>query len=196
MTKKCCNINEVIKEFYNYLKAYITGKVNSTVIAEDLVQEVMFKLVEAHHKNTEVKNIKAWLFQISRNTIYDYFKQHQLELSLVNDFSIANLKDDKEFQLNEFDYIVPMIDLLPASYAVPLKLSDIDGLSQKEIAEQLTLGLSATKMRIQRARVKLQELFVECCHITYDAQGNFSSCIIKDSCTPLQQVKQDISSSL
>ena len=196
MTKKCCNINEVIKEFYNYLKAYITGKVNNTVIAEDLVQEVMFKLVEAHHKNTEVKNIKAWLFQISRNTIYDYFKQHQLELSLVNDFSIANLKDDKEFQLNEFDYIVPMIDLLPASYAVPLKLSDIDGLSQKEIAEQLALGLSATKMRIQRARVKLQELFVECCHITYDAQGNFSSCIIKDSCTPLQQVKQDISNTL
>lgn len=50
MKKECCNINEVVQEFYNYLKSYIMGKVKNMTIAEDVVQEVMIKLVETHQK--------------------------------------------------------------------------------------------------------------------------------------------------
>lgn len=86
------------------------------------------------------------------------------------------------------DYIIPMIKLLPKEYAIPLMLSDIDKIPQKEIAKQLNLELSATKMRIQRARKKLRDLFVECCHLEYDKQGNFIGCVIKHSCKPLQNI--------
>ena len=57
MKKECCNINEIVQEFYNYLKSYISSKVNNKTIAEDIVQEVMMKLIESHQNKKEIKNM-------------------------------------------------------------------------------------------------------------------------------------------
>jgi RNA polymerase sigma-70 factor (ECF subfamily) len=45
-------------------------------------------------------------------------------------------------------------------------------LSQKEYAANLNLGYSAVKSRSQRAKEKLKNLFVQCCHIRTDGYGN------------------------
>jgi RNA polymerase sigma-70 factor (ECF subfamily) len=192
MKKECCNINEVVQEFYNYLKSYILGKVKDKTLAEDIVQEVMMKLVLSHQNKKEIKNIKAWLFQVSRNTIYDYYKKHNLEYNLDKDWNIKDESSSKLYKILASDYIIPMIELLPKEYAKPLMLSDIDKIPQKDIAKQLNLELSATKMRIQRARIKLRALFVDCCHIEFDKQGNFIGCAIKEYCEPLQSISKKL----
>ncbi|WP_170864303.1 hypothetical protein [Fodinibius roseus] len=40
-------------------------------------------------------------------------------------------------------------------------------------------------IRIHRARKKLRGLFTTCCHIRFDANGEFAGCTIKDHCGPL-----------
>jgi RNA polymerase sigma-70 factor (ECF subfamily) len=190
MKKECCNINEVVKEFYNYLKSYIFGKVKDKTLADDIVQEVMVKLIETHQKSKDIENIKAWLFQVSRHTIYDYYKKHNLDFNIENDWNIEDESGSEISKIMVSDYVIPMIKMLPKDYAVPLMLSDIDKIPQKDIAKQLNLELSATKMRIQRARTKLRALFVECCHLEYDRQGNFTGCTIKDSCEPLHNISK------
>jgi len=196
MKKECCNINEVVQEFYNYLFAYVLGKVKDRTLTEDIVQEVMLKLLESHQKQNEIKNIKAWLFQVSRNTMYDYFKKNQLQYNLEDQWNLEE-EDSLEFsKILVSDYVIPMIELLPPKYAIPLKLSDIDKLPQKEIAKQLELELSATKMRIQRARTKLRALFVDCCYLEYDKQGNLKGCTIKEYCEPLQNTKKELKDKL
>lgn len=194
--KECCNINEVVQEFYEFLKAYIIKKTNDINLAEDIVQEVMLKLVESHKKNIEVNNIKAWLFQVTRNTIADYYKDYynknKIEFNFNEDWKENSISSDTVSSILESDFIIPMIGLLPEKYAKPLLLSDIENIAQKEIAIQLNLGLSATKMRIQRGREKLKTLFIECCDIQYDKSGNFSSCTIKPHCTPLQEIEKKI----
>ena len=192
MKKECCNLNEVIQEFYNFLEAYILGKVNDKQIAEDIVQEVMIKLVETHQKSPQINNIKAWLFQVSRNTIFDYLKKNNIDTNIDNDWKIENIEFNESSKVIVSDYILPMIQMLPLKYAVPLKMSDIDNIPQKDIASKLDLGISATKMRIQRARTKLKELFIECCDIEYDKKGVFVSCTIKKHCEPLHQVSKDL----
>lgn len=192
MNKECCNINEVIQEFYKYLKSYILGKVKDKNVAEDIVQEVMLKLIESHKKSQEIKNIKAWLFQVSRNTIYDYYKKNELEFNLDEDWNIEEEPNSELSKILVSDYVIPMIQLLPKDFSNALMLSDIDKIPQKEIALQLNLELSATKMRIQRARKKLRALFTECCHLEYDKQGNFIGCSIKPSCEPLQNISKGL----
>lgn len=189
MEKECCNINDVVQEFYDYLKSYILKKTGKKSIAEDIVQEVMLKLVESHKRTTEIKNIKAWLFQVTRNTIADYYKKNHLEYSFDEEWKEASLKSHSLPEILATDFIVPMINLLPKNYAQPLMMSDIENIPQKEIADKINLGLSATKMRIQRGRKKLQELFVECCQIEYDKNGNFISCTVKNNCTSLKSVE-------
>lgn len=194
MSEECCNVSTVIQDYYNYLKSYILKKVKDPVIAEDIVQEVMLKLIETHQKTPTIQNIKAWLFQVSRNTIYDYYKRTNLEHSIENEAKLAPEESDIS-TFAEPDLIVPMISLLPKKYAEPLMLSDIENVPQKEIAEKLNLSLSATKMRIQRGRQKLRDLFVSCCDIEYDNQGNFIGCTIKSYCEPLQNIYQNLQQS-
>lgn len=191
MKSECCNINKIIQEFYSYLKSYILGKVKDITISEDIVQEVMLKLIESHQKSTEIRNIKAWLFQVTRNTIYDYYKRNK-ELILIKDIDIEEDPRTDFSEIEVLDYIIPMIKLLPAAYATPLMLSDIDKIPQQEIANKMNLGLSATKMRIQRARIKLRELFVECCDLEYDKNGDFIGCSIKQSCEPLNKIYNEL----
>lgn len=195
MKKECCDINELIEDFYNHLKYFTLKKVQDETIAEDIVQEVMMKLIESHQKNTDIENIKAWLFQVTRNTIYDHFKKKSPVVGL-EDVTALKVKELTDLELSVYDYMVPMIQFLPKKYAEPLQWSDIDNQSQKNIAEKLKLGYSAARMRVQRARTKLRDLFVECCDIVYDANGNFVNCTVKESCTPLKNHLVDFHASI
>ncbi len=193
MSEKCCDLNETVHAFYNQLKYFIFNRVKDQALAEDLVQEVMLRLITAHSKGTSIHNLKAWLYQITRNVIADYYKKNSTEPTLSLDGELDFISDS-EVSILLSDYIVPMISLLPDQYAIPLKLHDIEKKSQKEISTQLQIGLSATKMRIQRARTKLRELFVECCEIEYNKNGTIISCTIKDSCTPLKNIQENLHS--
>ena len=86
-----------------------------------------------------------------------------------------------------------MINLLPEHYARALYMSDIDGLPQTLVAVKLGLSLSATKMRIQRARKMLYKLFFKCCEIEYSKNGNVINCTIKESCEPLLEFEKILS---
>ncbi len=190
--KECCNLNEVVGEFYTFLRSFILAKVKDPTIAEDIVQDVMMKLVKSHNQSIEIKNIKAWLFKVSRNAIFDHYQKkhphHEIHYSEV-------IKDEILDELPDIvisDYIVPMIDLLAPSYSIPLKLSDIEKIPQKEIAQQLGLELSTTKMRIQRGRAKLRALFEKCWDLEFVHQGGLTNCSIKPDCERMQNISKKI----
>lgn len=196
MKQECCNINEIIQEFYDYLKAFVFSRTKDKSVAEDIVQNVMVKLVESYHKDTEITNIKAWLFQVSRNCIADYYKANPVEHSNTNESVFLKEETYGLPKLVTSDYIIPMIRLLPKKYAIPLEKSDIDKIPQQTIANALNLSLSATKMRIQRGRVKLREMFVECCNIEYNKEGQLIGCTVKSDCVSLNEIKKDLNCKL
>lgn len=186
---ECCDLNEIIQNFYSHLKKYLIGKIKNSELAEDIVQEVMLKVVTAHQKNLQVQNIKAWLYQIARNTLIDYYRKNANVIQENEEHLKDSLYYLQEESFSPIDYLIPMINLLPEKYSIPLILSDIDNKSQLEIAKKLDLSLSATKMRIQRARKMLYSLFTECCDIEYDKNGAFLHCEIKQNCIPLRNLK-------
>ncbi|MDD2251176.1 MAG: sigma-70 family RNA polymerase sigma factor [Bacteroidales bacterium] len=185
---ECCDLHLIVSVFYNHLKKYLAGKIKNSELAGDIVQEVMLKVVTAHQKNLQVKNLKAWIFQIARNTLIDYYRKNQKNLKECEDFSFDEFFETDDPSFSPGQYLVPMINLLPRQFSVPLLLSDIELLPQALVAEKLGLSLSATKMRIQRARKKLYNLFIECCDIKYSENGALLHCSVKKSCVPLQKM--------
>ena len=65
-----------------------------------------------------------------------------------------------------------MMNALPERYRVPLLLSELEGLPQKEVAKRLGLSLSAAKSRVQRGRERLKDIFSECCRFEIDGRGS------------------------
>jgi RNA polymerase sigma-70 factor, ECF subfamily len=65
-----------------------------------------------------------------------------------------------------------MIDRLPARYRTPLRLSELEGLPQQQVARRLGLSLSGVKSRVQRGRRQLKLMLLDCCHIEFDRAGS------------------------
>jgi RNA polymerase sigma-70 factor, ECF subfamily len=64
-----------------------------------------------------------------------------------------------------------MLNCVPEKYHQALELTELQGLSQVELADRLGMTVSGAKSRVQRAREKLKEAFLDCCHFEFDRLG-------------------------
>src|SRR6185295_453488 len=62
--------------------ARMTG---SRTVAEDLVQDVFFRMLKYRETFRSDSRFKAWMFHIARNARFDYFKKRQAETPLPDD---------------------------------------------------------------------------------------------------------------
>lgn len=194
MADATLNVTNTVQEFYSHLKNFIAKKVSNPHIAEDLTQEVMYRLAKANGEDKEIRNVKVWLFQTARHVIADYYRDNYRNpiAKTQSEFPTLQSEEGEMAILPEVDFLIPMIKLLPDKYSRPLLMSDIQDIPQKEIAKRMDLGLSATKMRVQRGRKKLRALFTSCCDIEFDANGDFARCTIKDHCEPLLELRKEL----
>jgi RNA polymerase sigma-70 factor (ECF subfamily) len=182
--KKYSEISSLWLEYKNGLKYYILKKVKNKDVANDLSHEVLMKIYNSCCSTIKIKNVRSWMFQIAHNTTIDYLKKQHNFTNIIPE----SYDNDKHTVIQEADEIIkPLMKLLPDKYAIPLQLSDIDELKQKEVAQKLNLSLTATKSRIQRARKLLKEKIIECSNLEKDEKGNLISLELKNACKPVQK---------
>lgn len=176
-----CDIYTIWETYYKDLKAYVSKRVSNQEDANDIMQSVLIKITTyCEHKN-DVTHIKAWLYRITQNTIIDNYKKAKQTTSKVN-FVSLDLPNHQEYDENIFVWLHNFMNRLPKKYALPLYLSDIKGLPQKEVATKMGLTLTATKSRIQRARKMLKEKFEECGKVEPSEHQFLSYHITKTCC--------------
>lgn len=179
-----CDVPALWQEHTRELQNYIAKRVKDKDEAKDILQEVLVKVYIFCLRSSGVRNLRSWLFQIAHNTIIDHYRR-SAKFTEKNIPEIAEEDENLAFK-EAVHFMEPMLGFLPEEYAIPLKLSDLDGMKQADIAKKLNLSLPATKSRIQRARQLLKAEFLVCCNLETDARGNLISFAIKDSCTPLK----------
>jgi len=100
-------IAEVLAEQKSRLSNFIRKRVPNPADAEDLLQEVLFELVQAHRLLMPIETATGWLFRVARNRITDLFRRKKPE-----PFADAALEDDEGDLLH-------IEDLLPSPDAGP-----------------------------------------------------------------------------
>lgn len=153
------------------LKRFILKRVGDEPAAEDILQDVFVKIHSHLDSVQDDRKLTGWVYQIARNAIIDHYRSHHPTVPLEPDLPEA-ISEDTEFQLALNRSIRGMIDRLPEEYRLPLFLDTFEGCSQAEIARQLGISYAAAKSRIQRARAKLRDLLLECCHFEFDRRGS------------------------
>ncbi|WP_214626422.1 sigma factor-like helix-turn-helix DNA-binding protein [Paenibacillus agaridevorans] len=61
---------------------------------------------------------------------------------------------------------------MPDKYREALELSELQGMSQKQLSEHLNISYSGAKSRVQRGRELVKEMMTSCCTIEADHYGN------------------------
>lgn len=173
-----CNVFDIWQKHENRLRNYIRKRVPHSADADDILHTVLLKVHRYCEKKSDVKNLQAWLYQISYHAIADHYKQKG---------KFTNLPD-AEFPKTNPDppaseagaWIERLLSQLPERYAEPVRMADIEGLKQQEVADKKSLSLPATKSRIQRGREKLKRKFEECGIVEKD--GNRILFTVTKSC--------------
>ena len=164
---------------YQPILHFISKRVQNSADAEDLTQEVFYKLINSNNKGAEIQNTQSWLYTIARNTLTDYYRKKKVVFEAIESNSFVELPIANEELLLDSDqrtrlrtYLCSLIDDLPADYQQIIRMSELEGMSQKEIAEELNLNYTTVRSKVQRGRAKLKAKISECCEVIQGGKGS------------------------
>ena len=177
------NLDTIYYDFNDSLLKFIHGRVDDHDTAEDILQDVYLKIHSSIGSVRDTSRLTSWIYQITRNAIIDQYRRARPQSELQEDY-IAPQVEDPDIYAELASSVRGMLNCLVTSDRQVLELADLHGIKQDEIAKQLGISLSGTKSRIQRARQKLKQIFLDCCHFELDHHGRVmdfqSNC---DHCT-------------
>lgn len=130
--------------------------------AQDLLQDIFLKIVEAPEKFDTSKSFKTWIFTVAANHCKNYFRSQKggfaaLEQAPVGveEAPIIQLEQpQQEFQ----QQLQKALNELPYLYKEAFMLKHKEGLSLKEIAIVMDCPLGTVKSRLNSATKKLSNL--------------------------------------
>ncbi|HUE55289.1 MAG TPA: sigma-70 family RNA polymerase sigma factor [Candidatus Udaeobacter sp.] len=79
MSEQDRQISEIIARERSRLRNFIRRRVPDPSDAEDIVQDVFYKLVEANRLLMPIEHVTGWLFRVARNRITDLFRKKKPE---------------------------------------------------------------------------------------------------------------------
>lgn len=172
MAEQDQQISEVVKREGSRLRNFIRRRVPDPLHAEDILQDVFYKLVEANRLLMPIEHVTGWLFRVARNRITDLFrkkKPQSLEDATVESESgellqIEDLLPSPEAG-PEAAYVRNMLleeleialEELPDEQREVFVGHELEGRSFKEMAEETGVSVNTLLSRKRYAVLHLRE---------------------------------------
>ncbi len=176
------NAPAFFEEYYDRIYRYVVGMVRDATEAEDLTQETFLRAYQQRDSLREAGALVAWLYRIVTHVALDRLRQRTRRAPRESDSDVdeIDLPDpdapslQQHIEQEEMSACVQQyIAALPDSYRAVILLHDLHGLAGTQIAETLDVPLATVKIRLQRARQRLQAALQAGCTFSYDERGVF-----------------------
>jgi len=163
------------------LLKFIRSRVRALEDAEDIVQDVFYQFARVNELANPVEQTAAWLYRAARNRIIDSYKKKK-----AIPFSVLTDGDDNDDDLSDFidilsanettpetetlrsfvwDAIKNALDELPQAQRDIFIQTEFEGLSVKEIAEEMDIPVNTLLSRkhyaVKHLREKLREIYTD-----------------------------------
>ena len=133
--------------------------------AEDLVQETYLRAFRFSHRFQPGTHLRAWLFQILRNTFLTFYRVREREAALaddgVPDWDTPMFHDAPEQDgaaLEAHTDLERAMRRLPEDFRTVLLLAEVEGLPLEEVSRVMACPVGTVKSRIFRAKERLRVL--------------------------------------
>src|SRR2546423_1443362 len=123
-------ISGVVTREQSRLRDFIRRRVPDPRDAEDVLQDVFYKLVEANRLLMPIDHVTGWLFRVARNRITDLFRKKKPE-----SFSDARVEDEDGDALRVED-LLPSPDAGPEALYIRGVLLDELELALEELPDE------------------------------------------------------------
>jgi RNA polymerase sigma-70 factor (ECF subfamily) len=163
-------------ELGDRVRRFVNTRVSDSHAADDIAQDVMLKIQSRVDQLPADEKLASWVFAIARNAIVDHYRaaavREHADIASAEE-AVEDDRADLERAVRELSPCLGrMVEQLPEPYREAMKLSDLEGVTQQEIADRAGISLSGAKSRVQRARQMMREMLLDCCNVERDVRGN------------------------
>jgi RNA polymerase sigma-70 factor (ECF subfamily) len=168
--------------YHTMLFDFFTRVSGNRTVAEDLVQDVFFRILKYRKTYRDDSHFKTWMFHIARNARIDYFKKHRAEVLFPEEG--FEVESKAPFPSHELEQQQQTAMLRQAMFKLPdekreiLVLARYQEMKYEEIADLLGCEVGTVKVRVHRALKELREVYLK-------LSGD-KSCNVKKSETSLR----------
>ncbi len=175
---------EIFSAYHDKIHSYVLGMVHDLAEADDLTQDVF---IQVHRKLDSLRDqdaLVSWLYRIATHVCYDRFRMSSRRPSIeplddgedIQERSRTDESDvlslDRVIERKEMSACVRRyIEELRSEYRQVIVLHDLEELTNPEIAEMLGVSLDTVKIRLHRARRKLEQVLSANCDFSCDEHG-------------------------
>ena len=154
-------IEDYGQEVYRIAYFYIKDR----QLAEDVFQEVFYKVMKNYHKFQHQSSEKTWLTRITINTCKDLLRTNWIKrVTTFSTWQEPQSDYEAPFDIEkqeEYQELYQMIQKLPTKYKDVILLFYYKELSYEEISQILGIPEGTVRSRLARARTKLKKMISE-----------------------------------
>jgi len=173
----------LFERYHGMLFDFFCRMLGNRTAADDLVQDVFFRILKYRKTYRDDSHFTTWMFHIARNARFDHFKKHRAEVLFPEEgFDIPGRGPFPSQQFEKEQETVMLkraMQKLPDEKRELLILARYQELKYEQIADLLGVDVGTVKVRVHRAVKELREIFLK-------LSGEKASCNVKKSETSLR----------
>jgi RNA polymerase sigma-70 factor (ECF subfamily) len=146
----------LFRQYYSMLCSYAFRFVNDADTAEEIVQDLFYKLWEKREEIQINTSVKSYLFSAVHNRCLKYIEHRNVETRYKNYYLLNGSEVDNEPQnasdLYELQGIIDhTLDSLPDRCSRIFRLNRFEGLKYHEIAQKLAISVKTVEANMGKA---------------------------------------------
>lgn len=156
------NIEELYRTYFDIVYRYIRSISQDGSLAEEVTQETFFKALKKADQFRGDCDVRVWLCQIAKNTLYDHLKKQKKQL--LGDEKLEKIEsaggellEEKLAQRSQAMEIHKVLHRLSEPYKEVFSLRTFGELTFREIGMLFGKSENWARVTYYRARVKIRE---------------------------------------
>ena len=170
----------LFETYHDRIYRYVLSFVKNPAEAEDLTQDTFLRVYRHGESLRDPEAVRGWLYRIATHVCLDRLRQRKALVSLDNVEGEGHVKlpvseSPSPLEISERKEtsacVQRCLDFLPDKYRAVILLHEAHSLTAPEIADLLGVTLTTVKIRLHRARRKLQQVMDRGCAVSDDHRG-------------------------
>ena len=158
-------LGALFDRYHGALFDFFCRMLGNRTVAEDLVQDVFFRILKYRKTYRDDSHFTTWMFHIARNTRFDYLKKHRGEVAFPEEgidipsrgpFPSQQLEMDQQTEL-----VRKALQQLPEEKRELLVLARYKEMKYEDIAQLLGVETGVVKVRVHRAVKELRDHYLK-----------------------------------